>query len=519
MKDNNKQYIYNENYAKQNAKEKSDKAWEQIRTLAESFEQSPDQIAEYLSFASKFAYQYSVRNTQLIYMQNRGAAFCQSYDKWKKDGYHVLKGQHGMSLFVPTKCTYLDINGNMIPLKAATEEQKEDYKAGKIKGYQKIVFKIGTTFDVAQTDFPPEKYPELFTIGFPNDTYGKCLDALIEYAREELHVLTRRDPAPGEQIGAGLYGYYIPSRNEIFLRPQLQDSAALSTFTHELGHALMHSDPKADDISEHQIEFEADCVRIMLMAYIGAEISVTAKNHLADHYKCFKAEVEKPKKEAVIRAMEAAGYTYDRIESADDDLRFFVSGGNTMHFGNFREAEKWLEGVVFDDPAVTAKVQQSLHPESIDENGNPEKKTDPMLDSFNHVFQIYKGALPKINYYLEKAVPDVLPENVPINDPNKPQDIPEKIQETSLLNTEPSKENKPRMYADQSITAEVLSNRSSFKEEMTGLLRLKEERCDSKFVSGDDRPSLPIVDGPTALAETLEQLPRGVSLVLCTSID
>ena len=82
-----------------------------------------------------------------------------------------------------------------------------------------------------------------------------------------------------------------------------------------------------------------------------------------------------------------------------------------------------------------------------------------------------------------------------------------------------SKENKPRRYADQSITAEVLSNRSSFKEEMTGLLRLKEERCDSKFVSGDDRPSLPIIDGPTALAETLEQLPRGASLVLCTSID
>ena len=510
-----KKYTYNESYAKQNAKEKSDKAWEQIRSLVESFEHSPEQIAEYLSFASRFAYQYSVRNTQLIFMQNRGAAFCQSYDKWKKDGYHVLKGQHGMNLFVPAKCTYLDIDGEMIPLRAATEEQKEAYQTGKIKGFQRIIFKIGTTFDVAQTDFPPEKYPELYTTGFPNETYGKCLDALIEYTASELSVITRREPVPGEQIGAGLYGYFVPGRKEIFLRPQLQDSEALSTFTHELGHALMHSAPEADNLSGHQIEFEADCVRMMLMAYIGAEISETAKSHLADHYKQFKAEIEKPRKEAVIRAMETAGYTYDRIESADDDLRFFISGGNTVHFDSFKKAAEWLEGVVFDDPGVSDKVERMLHPEMSEGDGKAgRRERDPMLESFNHVFRIYKEALPRINYYLARAVPGVLPENAPVSDPHKETIEPENIQGKSLSDSkEPERENKPRMYADQVMMPETKTENEVFGQDIEDLLQLKEQHNSTLNIHGDI-PGMPVIEGPEELAKVLSHMSDGSSLVL-----
>ena len=65
-------------------------------------------------------------------------------------------------------------------------------------------------------------------------------------------------------------------------------------------------------------------------------------------------------KDVLIRAMEAAGYTFDSLESTDDHLRFFGEGGQTMTMGGWQECEAWLNGVVFDDPNITAQVEQLL---------------------------------------------------------------------------------------------------------------------------------------------------------------
>ena len=68
-------------------------------------------------------------------------------------------------------------------------------------------------------------------------------------------------------------------------------------------------------------------------------------------------------KDVLIRAMEAAGYTLDTIESTDDHLRFFGEGGQTMTMAGWHECEAWLNGVVFDDPAMSDRVEMILHPE------------------------------------------------------------------------------------------------------------------------------------------------------------
>ena len=67
-------------------------------------------------------------------------------------------------------------------------------------------------------------------------------------------------------------------------------------------------------------------------------------------------------KDVLIRAMEAAGYTFDGLESTDDHLRFFGESGQTMTMGGWQECEAWLNGVVFDDPDITAQVEQILQP-------------------------------------------------------------------------------------------------------------------------------------------------------------
>lgn len=72
-------------------------------------------------------------------------------------------------------------------------------------------------------------------------------------------------------------------------------------------------------------------------------------------------------KNQLIAAMEATGYSYDGLESNDDNLRFFGENGQVMTMGGWHECEEWLNGVVFDDPQVSDRVEIILHPERFPE--------------------------------------------------------------------------------------------------------------------------------------------------------
>lgn len=72
-------------------------------------------------------------------------------------------------------------------------------------------------------------------------------------------------------------------------------------------------------------------------------------------------------KAPLIAAMEAAGYSYDRLESTNDSLRFFGEGGQLLTMDGWHECEEWLNGVVFDDSQVMDRVEIILHPERFPE--------------------------------------------------------------------------------------------------------------------------------------------------------
>ena len=67
-------------------------------------------------------------------------------------------------------------------------------------------------------------------------------------------------------------------------------------------------------------------------------------------------------KDLIISAMEAAGYSFDRTESSEENLRFFGEG-SVMQMDSWAEARQWLDGVVFDDPIVSDRVESFLHPD------------------------------------------------------------------------------------------------------------------------------------------------------------
>ncbi len=68
-------------------------------------------------------------------------------------------------------------------------------------------------------------------------------------------------------------------------------------------------------------------------------------------------------KEKVINAMKEAGYEFDDIDSSDNRLVFRGDYGSQMDFPSYEEAGEWLDGVVFDDPDVSDRVEQVMHPE------------------------------------------------------------------------------------------------------------------------------------------------------------
>ena len=60
--------------------------------------------------------------------------------------------------------------------------------------------------------------------------------------------------------------------------------------------------------------------------------------------------------DTLIAAMMAVGYFYDRLESTDHYLRFFVIGG-IISFDSWADVEEWLRGVILDDSVVSDTVE------------------------------------------------------------------------------------------------------------------------------------------------------------------
>lgn len=85
------------------------------------------------------------------------------------------------------------------------------------------------------------------------------------------------------------------------------------------------------------------------------DVSLSRYHDILDKSEAFK--------EKVINAMEAAGYTYDVLESHEGWETFYGEGGARLGFDRLREAAEWLDCVVFDDVDVARKVEEIMHPE------------------------------------------------------------------------------------------------------------------------------------------------------------
>lgn len=254
-----------------------------VMQIANTFADRPEDIVEYLKFQTKF-YNYSSRNCLLIYKQNPGAIFCNSFKAIKDMGYAVKKGEHGMKILVPTLKTYLKIGESLVPLSQATEAQKQAYKVSQIDSVKKLFFKVGTVFDIAQTTCPVQDYPQYLDLGYSSARHAQLYKSIKNYCEQELNCTVNENNLQS----VALRGYFLPSTNSISISGNFNDTTRLSILTHELGHAILHKSPETEKPTV-QTEFEADAVSIMLHTYMGIEIAESQKRHISDTLKAWKS--------------------------------------------------------------------------------------------------------------------------------------------------------------------------------------------------------------------------------------
>lgn len=260
---------------------KSEELKAAIQEIGETFKTKPELIADAVAFGADF-YHYSYRNMLLIYRQNPHCQYVQSFQAWKQMDASVKRGEHGMSILTPVEITYLKTGPeDYTQLRYASEEQKRAYRNNEIESIKTMRYRVGTVFDISQTTFPKERYPELFHMGYDSRQCKPIIEGLRDYCKTEISC-----PVELKSLRSiTLRGQYDPALHQIELNHLLEDTERLSTLTHEMGHALLHSKSEGRAKPAAQIEFEADALSIMLQKHYGIEITDARKRHLAGMYK------------------------------------------------------------------------------------------------------------------------------------------------------------------------------------------------------------------------------------------
>ena len=323
-------------YSQVTPHELSEIAFQKIR----EFTRSPEALAEYMDFMSKFP-QLSPRNVALIQDQWQGANAVATYNQWQAlgktlgirpedvietrntytnkrtgetkevvhQGLSVKSGEKAqITLFRPLMARMipvLDDQGNQVKnskgnpkfkkISEATPQEKALLKEGKLKVVQfqerdqetgLPKFATYKVFELSQTTLKPESYPK----AMPNRQYQfdtdqvktkEVLDGLCDYAGT-LGVRLLRDEV--HELG-NAKGAFYPGEQKILLNPNNLPGEQIATTIHELAHATLHN-PKftnyyKENVSTPRKELEAEMTSHLVSKHFGLDTSEAAIDYMA----------------------------------------------------------------------------------------------------------------------------------------------------------------------------------------------------------------------------------------------
>ena len=349
--------------------ELSEIAFQKIR----EFTRSPEALAEYMDFMSKFP-QLSPRNVALIQDQWQGANAVATYNQWQAlgktlgikpedvietrntytnkrtgetkevvhQGLSVKSGEKAqITLFRPLMAKMipvLDDQGNQVKnskgnpkfkkISEATPQEKALLKEGKLKVVQfqerdqetgLPKFTTYKVFELSQTTLKPESYPK----AMPNRQYQfdtdqvktkEVLDGLCDYAGT-LGVRLLRDEV--HELGNAKGAFYT-GEQKILLNPNNLPGEQIATTIHELAHATLHN-PKftahyKEDVSTPRKELEAEMTSHLVSKHFGLDTSEAAIDYMAGWTKNLTQLDDKQLAESIKRIHQTVSKMVKHIE-------------------------------------------------------------------------------------------------------------------------------------------------------------------------------------------------------------
>lgn len=209
---------------------------------------SDENWLSYLCFQSKF-YNYSFRNTMLIYLQNPQATYVKGYKAWNQLGRYVKKGSKGLSILAPCFRTKHDVGQE--------EEEKKCEKV--ISG-----FRVTYVYDIADTDGSDEYLPVLVKgLTGNSETQQKLYEKILEVISKEYQVT--------EVMGIAAKGSYNRETGKICVRGDLDYLQKIKTLLHEYAHAIDFKLHPESDVKHNQRELIAESVAYVVSENLGLD--------------------------------------------------------------------------------------------------------------------------------------------------------------------------------------------------------------------------------------------------------
>lgn len=246
------------NKSKSTNQEKIQAALDRIDNAVENINTDADWLA-FLSFSSKF-YNYSARNTLLIYAQNPQASYVKGYKAWNQLGRYVKKGAKGIVILAPCVKKVEEF---------AEPENKAEYQDAEAEKVTKKVltgFKVTYVFDIADTDGSDEQLPVLVKGLAGNTEQEQQLYENLKRYISTVHPVQ-------EVTGTFSKGSYNLDTSVISVRADLESAQKVKTILHEYAHSIDFSRDPDESISRNRRELVAESVAYVVSMRLGLDTS------------------------------------------------------------------------------------------------------------------------------------------------------------------------------------------------------------------------------------------------------
>jgi antirestriction protein ArdC len=231
-----------------------------------------DAFRRYLDVQARF-HRYSYGNVLLILSARPTATQVAGYRAWQSLGRQVRRGERGIKILVPMKIREPGVQtttdaGDTV--ESATMPNETDLTTDPATARRRLLFGVGTVFDVSQTDGEPLPAIEVPVLGGAD---GAALYSRLEAVAQEAGLTVEHGSA--RLTRPETMGFYSPTERLIVVRETAQIQMT-KTLAHELAHHC--GDHRLSDAESETI---AESVAYVTLAHYGLDSGLRSFPYVA----------------------------------------------------------------------------------------------------------------------------------------------------------------------------------------------------------------------------------------------